>query len=233
MSNVKLPLVVAAALAMVLGAGCVDDDVSFYIQQNQVVEEGCTVSTTEDVFLSAGVLDVSLGYGYYMNPLVVNNMRETAQEDKQPERNNLHMKRFDVTIDMSGAPVSAPTSELDFSVPRSGTIQAGGVAYFARVKVISDKLAGLFKSALQGKPNLQPIVQVSMRAIAERSNEVRESAEFVYPISLCSGCLVDLRTAKPDANDKTVEDSICGWPQDMPVTCYTVNGNTYCIKAAD
>jgi len=223
------------AVAVTLGA-CVEDDVSFYIQQNNLPGKGCT-PTTGGTVLAAGILDVDQrvgGIGYYMFPTVVNNMTTTNSLDKQPERNNLHMKRFDVSLDLGDAGVSVNPAALDFSVLLTGLIQAGGDATFGPIQVIDGNLAASLGAALCAKQSkTRPVVIISMTAVAERSSEERESAEFDYPVSLCCGCLVDWRTSVPDASDATVYDNECGTPQDSRVTCYSANNTTSCLQTPD
>jgi hypothetical protein len=60
-----------------------------------------------------------------------------------------------------------------------------------------------------------------------------ESAEFIYPIYLCNGCLVDLRDTCPPPTDTTIITNICGRPQDAPVTCCPVdNGEVHCYATS-
>lgn len=236
MRDTNLLVVIALCTTTALGAvGCAEDDVSFYIQQNQIPEDGCSVATASaGVFLSSGTLDVDIrvGRGYYMFPLVVNNMVPSNKVDGQPERNNLHMRSFDVTLDVGGlALTSAVASELEFAIPKSGMIAPGGEAVYSGVQVISDKLAAELGNQLQTKSGNQPVVLVTMRAVAERSGETRESAEFIFPVTLCYGCLVDFRTAAPASTDKDVFKNACGLPQDSPVTCYkSTSGTAVCLQ---
>jgi hypothetical protein len=220
-------LLIALPVLVVFGLmGCVDDDVSFYIQQNQVPGADCEVSTTVDKFRGSGLLDVSVGLGYYMFPLVVNNMRSSSSEDNQPERNNLHMRRF--TIELDSVPVGASGAETSFEIPVSGLIPpAGGMLAYAGVKVIKDSLAAKLQGAAGS--GAEHVIMVSLRAEAERSGETRESAEFLFPVTICNGCLVDMRTEPPDPEDKTAVGNTCGLPQDEPVTCYTAGSLTQCL----
>lgn len=220
---VALPALVAVGLM-----GCIDDDVSFYIQQNQVPKQGCEVSTSTEKFRGAGLLDVSLGIGYHMFPLVVNNMRSSSAEDQQPERNNLHMRRFVIDLDLGSIPVQASGAETAFEFPVSGLLPpAGGMLAYAGVPVIKDSLAIKLQSA--SSPGAEHLIMVSMRAEAERSGETRESAAFLYPVNICNGCLVDMRTEPPAVDDKTAVGNPCGVPQDSPVTCYKAGSLIQCL----
>jgi len=211
---------VVGILAWVLGAGgCVEDDKSFFIRQNQIPDSDCLVSTDATEFRGAGLLDVSGGYGYYMYPLVENGLMSTAG-DNQPERNALHMTGFSIEIDLGSIPGSYPDEVLDFVFLVSGTIDPGGQAAYAGIEVIKAELV----KRLSIPKGLRPVVTVSMRAIAKRSGEEMESAEFVFPVTLCNGCLVDFRNTCPLSTDKTILTNECGLPQDSAVTCCPTTG---------
>lgn len=213
--------VLGLVVAVTLGA-CVEDDASFYIQQNNFPGSGCVPSTGGDA-LASGVLDVltNVGLGYYMFPSVVNNMTTTASLDNQPERNNLHMRRFDVSLELGGASLSVDPGALEFSVPLSGLVKAGGEATFGPLQVIDDGLAQQLGAALCAKGTVtRPVVSITLRAVADRSSETRESAEFIFPVTLCCGCLVDWRTSAPDSSASDTYSNECGVPQDSRVTCY-------------
>ena len=155
-------------------------------------------------------------------------------DDNQPERNNLHMKRFDVTLEI-GADLSVDPGALEFSVPLSGTVEAGTMMTFGPIQVIDDKLAMDLGATLCSKSKAtRPVITVSLRAVAVRSSETRESAEFVFPVTLCCGCLVDWRTSAPAATDKDTYSNACGVPQDSRVTCYAgAGGYPICMQESD
>jgi len=206
----RLPVVVVLVLAAVC-SGCVDDDKMFFIRQNQVPGDGCMVDTGTDIFRSRGTLDLAVkGYDYWLHPLVENHMLSTQGADNQPERNLLHMRRFTVDVDVPGL----GTTSLE--VPVSGTINPGGIAAYGGIPVIPIAIQG----PITPKPGQQVIVDARVRAVADRSGDEMQSAEFIFPITLCNGCLMvgDPNDACSTANPSAVGNT-CGRPQDQPVTC--------------
>jgi hypothetical protein len=217
----KLPVASTLALALALASGCVEDDRGFVIVQNQIPEPGCIApGGTSSLYRSSGTLDVSAVakgylYGYVMFPLVENNLTATAATDNQPERNSLQMRRFDVSLDMGELPVA----QDDFSVGASGLIKPGATRSFG-VEVLP---AALVSKMAGGSfpPGWAPVVMVTIRAVADRSGGEVESGEFIYPVTICSECLVDWQDPCPDPEDTsvTVYKNECGRPQDDRLTC--------------
>jgi hypothetical protein len=130
-----------------MGAGCVEDT-AFIIRQNQIPATGCLPSTSSSEFRSEGVLDVMLGWGYYLFPLLENNLRSTKSADGQPERNILRLDRYEVVLDMGEIPGDYPADETAFSEKTSGTLYPADTLA-ATVKVIKDKLAKRLTSLIR------------------------------------------------------------------------------------
>jgi hypothetical protein len=210
------PLLLAAALS-----GCGQDDLSFYIVQMLKPGTGCKVASSGiGEYLPNGRLDVSMKQGYLMFPLLQNSLSSSAQSGggAGPERNNLHLSEFRVSIDLGEIPGNFPEGLLDFSVLTSGIIPPAGTQASV-LKVIPDALAGYLAPVIQTQ---QPTIIAKIRAVASRSGSDMETADFEFPIILCNGCLVDFRESCPDTEtDKTstYSTNICGLPQDDPVTC--------------
>ena len=104
-------------------AGC-NDDTSFYIFQNQVPETGCVVTTDDAIYRSQGVLDVSLGAGYVLFPLLRNDLptkKPAGDLSERPEPNQLHLREFRVQLDLGSTPNSVLPDQLTFSRPTSGS----------------------------------------------------------------------------------------------------------------
>jgi len=215
-ARTSVALLVLAALSV---TACVDDDRMFYIKQNQAPDSSCTVSTGGGSSLWGGILDVSIaGYGYYFNPLVVNQMLSTTG-DNQPERNVIHMRGFKV---------DAPSPIADFEIPAAGAIEPNGEAVFAAVEVLRPGDVALLAGSVSGTN--QPVLEVKIRAFGDRSGDEMETSEFIYPITLCNGCLVTMLTACPTAEDTTTYTSNpCGLPQDAPVTCCPGPSGNVCL----
>jgi hypothetical protein len=215
----RSPLILGMVLA-ILGSGCVDSD-TFYIIQMQVPTAsggGCAATPSQSgVYLGAGALDISLNMGYIAFPLLLNNMESSATIDSQPERNNLHLKGYRVSLDLGEIPISPDDKLVDFFVNSSGTITPSGGLQVGPVEVIKPELVKLLVPAIP--PAYEPVILVKMRAVATRGGWETESAEFTFPVTICSKCLVDYRATCPATGDKTVLINACGLPQDSPVTC--------------
>ena len=214
-ARTSVALLVLAALSV---TACVDDDRMFYISEALAPDSSCSVSSG-GTSLWGGILDVSIGgYGYYLNPVVVNQMLSTTG-DGQPERNVIHMRGFKV---------DAPSPIADFEIPAAGAIKPNGEAVFAAVEVLRPGDVALLAGSVSGTN--QPVLEVKLRAFGDRSGDDMESAEFIYPITLCNGCLVTMLTACPTAEETTTYTSNpCGLPQDGPVTCCPGTSGTVCL----
>lgn len=227
---------IALAVAGASASGCVGER-SFYISQNQVPErsgDSCVVPATRtSVYRGAGVLDVraaQLGLapiraGYTLYPLLVNGFAPTANDDKQPERNAIMVQGFEVELDLgpwSGAGV--PVELTSFSVPFGKRMEPGAEAGTA-VDVISGSLARYMAPIVAGTPEAAtlatgPVVKATVRAYGDHNGVRVESYDFVYPITLCSGCLVQELAECPTPGGGTVlQPSLCGDPQDGSVSC--------------
>ncbi len=229
--SAKTSLIIAAisTLAMMsLGTGCIEDDRTFIIRQNQVPVAGCLLTNTSTIYNPRGMLDVSAKQGYFLFPLLENHLISTTSTDQEPDRNALHVRGFDVEIDLGQIPGEYPANLLKFWYPTSGYLPSSG-QLTSVVKVIPDRLVQL----LNIPPAIQPLVMVSVKATAKHGGDDKDSSTFVYPIVLCTGCLVDSRSSCPadPSKDKTVLYNSCGFPQDKSVTCCTASGALKCYAS--
>ena len=211
----------AIALAAIALSGCVDER-AFYIQQNQVPQAGCELSTDEAKFNSRGLLDVSVGVGYTLFPLVKLEALSSSGTDQQPERNALDMRKFLVSLDMGGVPGGYPVEQTSFEVLSSGGISPGG-AQVTEVKIVPDPLAQALQGVVAPGTEYTIVARVTAVGVRRGTGSEIESTEFIYPVELCSGCLVPPVTVCPD--DKAgLTTNECGLPQDKPVVCCTLPG---------
>ena len=217
-SILRAAAVLGLTSLLLFQAAC-DEDKSFYIYQNQVPESGCVVTADDTAFYRAqGVLDVSLGEGYVLFPLLRNDLpsKKPAEDlSDRPEPNQLHMREFRVNLDLGGVSTVA-AEDRRFSRPTSGVILPGGKRASA-VEIIPADVVNKRKIASGSRP----MVIAEVTAVAESGEgDVYESLPFYYPVSLCHGCLVvTLGTCPTSA---TADDSnVCGLPQDGPLVCCT------------
>lgn len=242
---------IVLAAAGVSASGCVGER-SFYIAQNQLPERsgaGCVIpATRSSVYRGSGVLDVraaqlglpAIRAGYTLYPLLVNDLLPTKNNDDQPERNAIVVQGFDVELDLgpwSGAGV--PEELASFSVPFGKRMEPGAEAGTA-VDIIPGTLARLLAPIVAGTPEAAtlrtgPIVKATVRAYGDHNGARVSSYDFVYPVTLCSGCLIQELTDCPAAGAETaLQPSLCGDPQDGPVSCcrHPTQGFT-CLAGAE
>jgi hypothetical protein len=219
-------LLVTGAL---FASGCVEDN-AFYILQNQVPGAGCTIGTTTTTYNPQGTLDISGKQGYTLFPLMVNNLIQTEAVDGQPERNRLAIKGFEVELDLGSIPGTFPSDLLDYFEPKSGSVDPGGGKTAGAVEIFPTQLVQM----LNFPSDRRPLVQASVRAVGSRGGVTHKSALFIYPITLCNGCLVDFRDTCPSSSDPTIITNVCGLPQDSRVTCCedSKTKNVLCYQTA-
>ncbi len=193
----------AAALALLLGAvgglgGCSADFPSLYIQQNQVPDTGCVVSTSASTFISEGVLDTNndpsgnLNFGYVFTPLIVNAI---AADSTNPTLHLAFLSGADVEIRPG---TSARSQELVAALAAqgltkrterfSGTIKpAGSVAMAFHLTDLETTTA--IRQFLGAGELVQTVVHIVINGQIDGRSV--ESYPFDYPLSFCVGCLVE------------------------------------------
>jgi hypothetical protein len=203
----------------------VDDYTTFYISHMLEPAASCTMPTAQSsgVFVSRGLLDVSLGEGYLAFPQVENKL---AASSGGSEVHLLQMREILVSLDLGEIPGSYTDSQREYSEKISGTMLPGGQTVVGPVRVVKNDLAAALKSVIP--PNLQPVIVATLRVVAVKTGSTIESGPFPFPITLCSGCLVQyLNTQKTcwdaETPEGTVVSNTCGLPQDSPVTCCVDN----------
>lgn len=210
--------IAVAWLVVAVGSmtACVDER-AFTIVQNQVPEEGCVIPGAQgDVYRAGGILDVQGRMGYRLFPLVRNDLPTSVTEDGQPERNTLHMRRFEVELDLGDAdPGGVPSELITFEVPSSASL-APAQARSSAVKIIKEQLLDV----LQVSQDFRPTVIAKVQAVAEHAGTDITSTTFYYPVEICDGCLVTVLSACPGPEDDIeVPENPCGLAQDQAVAC--------------
>lgn len=212
-----LPAIVAAFALGLVTTACAVDDRSFFIAENHgftSVNGACEANTSSTRY--QGVFDIAPNraggqFGYLMFPAVTNSLRPTSG-DKEPERNGLNIKFLEVDLDTGSL-----NRDISFSVPAAFRLEPGATAAVSSLRAIpSEVLQGVSLPA--GGPHY---IIVTLRAVADRSSETVESAEFEFYVRLCDGCLVGkvLDTCPASTASSTVYTNACGIPQDTKVTC--------------
>jgi hypothetical protein len=226
--------------ALVLSSGVAvfacSEDRAFYIVQNQVPQKGCVIPAddTSSVYRAEGVLDVSLGSGYRLYPLLRNDLpvkKPQSSMSSAAEPNLLRLLQFDVVLDLGGSGLSIPPELTAFSRPTSGILFPGGDRKSSSVEIFPDALV----SQIKLPAGATPTVLARVTAVAESGDGDRvESLPFDYPVTLCNGCLVSVLKTCPTAEELTTLDSnVCGRPQDGPLVCCPSSTKTVQCLAGD
>jgi len=231
------------AAAWLLSA-CAEDTPEIYILQNASTDDDCEPSTAADVFVSRGTLDLFVTNQYVMFPLARNSMVPSEDvsfgaaggaaggglEGNEWEANTVTLRRARVEFDAPAA-LGVPLPS-DFEIPISGSINPADEAAVG-LQVVTPSIG----NALAASPLLQAssssvtmLVRIKFFGVTGAGREV-DSNEFVFPIELCFGCLLDvppeaIDPAFPTPNcrvfdefdSNTVTDQ-CFIGQDQPVDC--------------
>jgi hypothetical protein len=199
-----------------LGLFACDDDIAFYIFQNQVPSDGCFITAEDTIHRPEGTLDISLGRGYVLFPLLRNDMpaRKLAGDiSDRADPHALHLREYEVKLEFVGVqPIDDP-SQLQFTEPTSGMLLPGGKRA-SKVAVIPDDVARKIKLT----PGVEAMALAEVTAIADSEEGRVVSQPFFYSIHLCSGCLVATLSQCSDAI-AGVQSNVCGLPQDEPLIC--------------
>jgi len=234
------PLARHAGLLSLVLAGCTQPPDRFYIVQNQAPQQGqgCLIPSDQSAeYRGEGILDVSLVDGalgaYFVFPLLKNDLTKSSG-DIQLYR--IRMSGFDIDVqahDVLPAGVAKlfadPASQalLHHREPWSGTVNPGGGVVAATTDAISGDLARKIRDANDWKstPYLELDAQIRARGDNEALGSV-ESDAFLYPIKVCSGCLVAEVIACPYTMPPMYPGNACNPAQDDPVDCCSIAGGS-------
>lgn len=241
MKNWITSLVLTGAAAAALG-GCADDTPELYIQQNGIPDDEClTASTGGSAFRSRGVLDLLITNQYVMFPLVENSLVSSESvsfgggggeglSGNEWEANAITLRRAEVSFDAPDAlGVPLPRS---VEIPISGTAQPGDLIS-ASLLVVSPQIGSALRRSTflrDSNSSIDLLVRLKFFGVTGGGREI-DSNEFIYPITLCFGCLlsvppeaVDPSLPAPncrntaDFNSETA-DLACFPGQDSPLDC--------------
>lgn len=238
-----MTLLAAAALG-----GCAEDVPEIFIVNNQVLADDCELGTGgSQQFRARGTLDLLIGDSYSIFPLVRNDLvpSESAGfggggggglSGTDWEANTVTLRRAVVEINVPEA--------LNLLIPReievelSGSMQPGDEAS-VELRAIPRALGQLLASStfLRQSSNGTTIsLRVKVFGVTSSGREV-DSNEFIYPIELCFGCLLEVPPAAIDptfptpncrittfeGEDTTTDtNTICRVGQDDNIDCRLV-----------
>jgi hypothetical protein len=237
----SLPVLTLLSSVLALGA-CGRVPGQFEIVNDQVpmtAGGGCSIPTDETVYSGQGTMDLQLvrpsaEAGFFFFPLLKNNLPTSGSG---PDVNQIFLSSFAIDLSPASAPpqtqalfaaleggTSADRALLHFKTLWSGSVGSNG-KISAIVPAFPVDLAQRI-AALQeiGKsPSLW--VNVRVRAFGSTTSQSIESDPFVYPLAVCSGCLVANVAPCPFTVPPANTGNPCNIAQDAPVDC--------CISGSD
>jgi hypothetical protein len=235
--------VLSLAFSSVLALGaCGRVPGQFEILNDQVPKTaggGCSIPTDETVYSGQGTMDLQLVQpgaqaGFFFFPLIKNNLPTSGSG---PDVNEIFLSSFAIDLSVASAP---PATQALFNALESGTsadrallhfktLWSGSVASAGKISAIvpafpvelAQRIAGLQEISVS--PSL--LVNVRVRAFGSTTSQTLESDPFVYPLAVCSGCLVANVQPCPYTVTPANTGNPCNVAQDVPVDC--------CISGSD
>lgn len=223
--------------------GCADNDSMLFVEGVLAIEATDCVAKPESGALmrAAGTLDLSLRSGYRAALLVGSQLTQRgSREQLRTESARLALKGADITLQdayardlvLGDSPNPFSTIGSGFVNPAGGTDPGLGVIF---VDVIPAALVPAVASAVQGSG----LVLAKIKVFGETlGGQKIESGEYLYPIQICSGCLVSyptstntgtLGTFTCTAPAQATESTVCAIGQDQVVPCTECAGvNAVC-----
>ena len=230
-------------LCALAAPGCADNDSMLFVEGVLAVEATDCVAKAESGALmrAAGTLDLSLRKGYRAAFLVGSQLTQRgSREQLRTETARLVLKGADITLQdayardlaLGGNPNPFSTIGSGFVNPAGGTDPGLGVIF---VDVIPATLVDSVAAAVQGSGLVLAKVKVFGETLG---GQKIESGEYLYPIQICSGCLVSYPTSTNTgqigsftctAPAQATTSSVCALGQDQVVPCTECAGfNAVC-----
>jgi hypothetical protein len=216
-------------------AGCVDNQISLVVVQNQVIDRmgGCVVSSmASNTVRGKGILDVGLvadGYqGYEMYPLVRNNLLDRSSPmSGVPQRNIIEVQGADVELITGTLSASLPAAQSTFFAPgMGGALEPNGGEAPMTFTAIPRGVALMLGAGVTGTEPDFPTVTVKYRIRGTHQSDTGSSDIFSgyvqYPVQLCRYCLTGGKPPTcptPPQSAQTVNLGSCNVSQDDYVTC--------------
>ncbi|MES1205225.1 MAG: hypothetical protein ABUS79_04735 [Pseudomonadota bacterium] len=243
---VAMAALVTAAITGLTGltglTGCQGPSGQFFVVQNQVPTDGCTIPAEKGQYRGQGVLDVrvpniSAETGYFLFPLLQNDLPVDSDDGVEPNRIALTGFEVDVTVvdgsaaardffaALSGDPAGAAL--MRFQSPWSGSIDPGGGNLAAATTAVPAEMARRLRDEdiLAGGTDVR--INAHVRAVGNKLGARVSSDTFTYPIRICDGCLINSVTACPRAGE-VLSGSACNPGQDSLVDCCTDGSTLVC-----
>jgi hypothetical protein len=209
----RLAAVPSLGAALLCATGCAENDSSLFIRQVSVSARGSTCIVTPDpsaLFLTRGYMDAAFVSRYQASLLVGSQL--TARGDRQQlrtETSRLKLEGSEVyaTDDLTGSLVFPATTipGSGFIDPASGTDPSYGLL---GTILLAIPAALATKQQAGGRGSFTNVTS-HVRAFGHTlGGTYIESGEFLFPISVCYGCLVTFPTDAIVTNTATVPPTL-------------------------
>jgi hypothetical protein len=230
---------IAGLLVLAGGVGCTEQETGLYIQGNVArVAPACTARADGNAAVhGTGTLDVALKLDYEASLLVGSQL--TPRGDKA----NLRTETMITTITGAEVQLLTDTGELEteFTVPASGVISpdASGDPGFGIIQatLVPASTGVELAASITSRGEIRTrVAQVKVFGETIGGLDV-ESADLVYVIRICKGCLVDFppavvsETGVCEMGTDQNPDVPCALGQDDLVDCRLCRAyNAYCAS---
>lgn len=239
-SRIGYALVVLGALLSLGLTGCAEQEgQTFYIAFSLALEDDCEISAGggQVALRPRGRMDLVLTNEYYLFANVVNSMSTTSQvtggtpATLQLENNNLQIIGGKVSYSVGDIGIDLPQNQFVFT---SGTVRPGNQSPI-QVHAIPPLVGEFLRQApaLQKRySSVEVVVKLTLEGTLQDGTVVK-SREFVYPIDVCRGCLIQYNVAPEFCCDPATWGDVpvpCFMGQDLSVDCRTCCASTFDSK---
>lgn len=220
--------------------GCVENDQSFVILQNQAVLAPECRAASEGVALPRGAFDLALASlfpasRYFVYPVVRNNLTSLMMGSIQ--LSNISLTGFEFVLHPEPKTTIAsviPRSMQDDDHPTVLMMFAGylapGASYPMAIPVVSHKFVEDLDTQGRSLTASTETLTVRFRVLGERGGTGIASNWVSYPIDVCHSCLLNPGPAIPPCSEFKGKPRLggCGYWQDQQVSCCYNGPSLFC-----
>ena len=181
-------------VALGVSAGCTDDNASLFISGNVAPDDDCFYSPSNALWLG-GSMDVSLTNIYYAAPLY-NNQLITRQSEGPlaADPNGIHIEGAVVELrDTSGAAIGDAFTVSSSTYVPPGTGDSAGQSV-GSLELVPPAFGVMLQATVAADAYTEIVASVTPFGATTGGTEI-EAREWLWPIYVCSGCLVRCATA--------------------------------------
>ena len=212
-------------------ASCTDQETSLYIEGVLQPEAPACVFKADagSTLLGTGVVDRVFGEVPYTAALLVGNQ---LVQRSDPERLRVETSRISLEGAIVRVTTSTGTAIAEYTTPGTGFVNPGNGREPGRGVFFATLLPGSV-----GDPGQVYIAHVRVFGKTLGGVDV-QSAEFLYTIEVCNGCLIRYPAAALDATGvctagpDVMVDPTCQFGVDEPVDCRLCSGSSPACKQA-